>query len=238
MRLKKNIVLLHGWGAETKKLEPLKNELEKRDWSVFLPKLAGFENPPPSKVWGIKEYSDYVYSQTKKMFKNESFFVFGHSFGGGIAVKLAYRNLDRVAGIILCGSRGVSRGKLLKRLLFSALAKTGNIFLLVPELASSFRRLLYKAAREHDYEKTQGIMRDIFKKVISEDLKPQIKKISTPTLILWGRLDRVTPIKDARFINDSIYKSKLIIFDDEGHRLVYNKPGSVAKEIDLWFKSL
>ncbi|OGM28796.1 hypothetical protein A2962_04930 [Candidatus Woesebacteria bacterium RIFCSPLOWO2_01_FULL_39_61] len=236
--MRKNIVLLHGWGAETKKLKPLKDELEKRGWSVLLPKLAGFENPPPDKVWGIKEYSEYVYSEARNAFKNENFFVFGHSFGGGIAIKLAYRKCKGLSGIILCASRGVSRGKLLKRLLFSALAKTGKVFLLVPVLAGSFRRLLYKAAREHDYEKTEGIMKDIFKKVISEDLKPQIKQISTPTLILWGKIDRVTPMGDARFINESIKNSKIVLFEDEGHRLPYNKPKVIAEETDLWFKNL
>ena len=56
----KRVVLIHGWGAETGKLEPLRKELEQLGWQVFLPKLAGFEEPAPPNVWGIKEYSEYV----------------------------------------------------------------------------------------------------------------------------------------------------------------------------------
>ena len=66
--LRKNIILLHGWGAETKKLEPLKKELEKLNWQVVLPKLAGFEKSAPKDVWGIKEYSDHIKKKAKKLF--------------------------------------------------------------------------------------------------------------------------------------------------------------------------
>lgn len=238
MSFEKNIILLHGWGAATYKLDPLKAELEKLGWKVLLPELAGFGAPPPKSVWGIKEYSDYILEQARKEFKRSSFFVFGHSFGGGIAINLASEKVNNISGIVLCASRGISRGKLLKRVIFSFLAKSGKIFLLVPGFAVTFKRLLYKAAREHDYEKTQGIMKEVFKKVISEDLKPKIKKIVVPTLILWGDQDRVTKKKDAIFINKSIIGSELYMFKNEGHRLPYNAPNDIAGRINLWYKNL
>ena len=179
----KNIILLHGWGAETKKFKPLKRQLEKLGWKVLLPELAGFGKPAPREVWGIQDYSEYVFDEAKELFNKSNFFVFGHSFGGGIAIKLASDNSKKLEGVILCAARGISRGNPLKRLIFASIAKAGKMFLITPEIAQSFRKLLYKAAREHDYEKTHGIMREIFKKVISEDLKPLLPKIKVPTLI-------------------------------------------------------
>ncbi len=230
----KNIVLLHGWGAETKKLDPLGKELEKLGWSVLLPKLVGFEKPAPKEVWGIRQYSDYVYEEAKKEFGKDKFCVFGHSFGGGVAIKLASDNPINLAGVILCAARGISRGKTVKRLVFSTLAKTGKILLITPQLAKGFRKLLYKAAREHDYEKTQGIMREVFQKVISEDLRPLIPKIKIPTLVLWGEEDRMTPLSDAHFIKSVLPNSKLIAYKNQGHRLPYEKPQELAKEINIW----
>ena len=230
----KRIVLLHGWGASTQKLEPLKRELEKLGWQVILPKLAGFESSAPKEVWGVKEYSNFVREEAVKVFGKKGFFVFGHSFGGGVAIKFGVGNLKNLQGIILCATRGISRGKSVKRLLFATLAKTGKLLLITPSLANSFRKLLYKAAQEHDYEKTQGIMREIFKKVISEDLKPLVAKIKTPVLILWGEMDRVTPIKDAYFIKSKVINGKLVTFNAQGHRLPYEKPRELAKEIDIW----
>lgn len=234
MRMEKRIILLHGWGAETKKLEPLGRALKKLGWQVVLPKLAGFENPQPKDVWGIKEYSQYIYDEAKNNFGKKSFFVFGHSFGGGIAIRIAFDNPKHLAGIILCASRGISRGNSIKRIVFSTLAKTGKVFLLTPQIAENFRKLLYKAAREHDYEKTQGIMREVFKKVISEDLKPLLTHIKVPALILWGEEDRMTPIKDASYIKSKLPKNKLITYKNQGHKLPYEKPVELAKQIDLW----
>jgi len=230
----KNIVLLHGWGAETKKLIPLKKELKKLGWSVFLPKLPGFELPSPETVWGIQEYSDYIKKEAAGVFKKEKYFVFGHSFGGGIAIKTAKERNIGLEGIILCASRGISRGKSIKRLVFIFVAKVGKIFLLTPKLGKKFKKFLYKAAREHDYEKLNGIMREVFKKVISEDLKPEIGKIKIPVLILWGRDDRMTPASDALYLKKKLKLAKMKLFPKQGHKLPYKMPKALAKEINLW----
>lgn len=236
--MQKNIVLLHGWGAEIKKLEPLKMVLESLGWKVLLPKLPGFENPPPDKVWGVENYADYVYKIVKTTFVNQNYILFGHSFGGSMVIKLASRNTTGLAGIVLCAPGGMSRGKVLKRMLFKTLAKTGKILLVVPEFASKFKKLLYKAAHEHDYEKTEGIMREVFKKVVSEDLKSALKNIKVPSLVLWGRKDKMTPFKDAFYIKERIKRTSLFSFENEGHNLPYVKPKEVARKIEKWFTSL
>jgi pimeloyl-ACP methyl ester carboxylesterase len=109
---------------------------------------------------------------------------------------------------------------------------------LFPGAAESFRKLLYKAAREHDYEKTQGIMQQVFRKVVSEDLKPYIKKIKLPCLILWGTDDRMTPVRDGYYIKKWADNTKLVTFKNEGHRLPYVKPKDIADEIEKWHQGL
>lgn len=233
---KKKIVLLHGWGANTKKLEPLKKSLEDLGWNVLLPKLPGFNAPAPKEVWGVDDYADYVLRFTAKEFGGGEFFVFGHSFGGRVAIKLGVKGLP--AGVILCAASGLSRGNPIKRAFFWTLAKVGKIFLVVPPVAAVWRKRLYKLGGEHDYEKTKGIMRDVFKRVVAEDFRPSVSRITVPTLILWGREDRMTPVRDAQFIKNVLPKSKLVVFAKEGHRLPYERPKQVAGEIDKWFKIL
>lgn len=238
MDYKKRIVLLHGWGASTIKLKPLAEELRKLEWEVFTPKLPGFDSPPPEKIWGVGEYSKYVLKETRKIYGRDRFFVFGHSFGGRVAIKLAEKNNRQILGAVLCSSSGLSRGNLVKRTIFWLLARVGKVFLAIPPLANFWKRLLYKLAREHDYEKAQGIMKEVFKKVVSEDLKPVAKEIKIPTLVLWGKKDKMTPISDAYYIKKVLPNAKLVVFKDEGHRLPYNKPKGVAEEIDKWTKNL
>ena len=59
-----------------------------------------------------------------------------------------------------------------------------------------------------------------------------------PTLTLWGKADKMTPIADAHYIKSALAESKLVTYKDQGHRLPYEKPVRLAKEIELWSKQL
>lgn len=224
----KNIVLLHGWGANTKKLEPLANSLKKLSWKVLVPELPGFGAPEPDSAWGVSDYSNFVSRFTAEAFGKEKYFVFGHSFGGRVSIKMSLQSSEAVCGIILCATGGISRGNLVKRVVFKGLTYIGRTF------GSSWKTLLYKIAREHDYEKASAKMKKVFQKVVSEDLKPLISQVKIPILVLWGEEDRVTPIADAYFIANNSKKADIFVFGKVGHRLPYEKPNEVAEKIQQW----
>lgn len=224
----RRIFLLHGWGAEAKKLVPLGEALAKNGWCVFIPDLPGFgQSPPPLSSWAVSDYARLVAGLAEKL-KLNNYFLFGHSFGGRIGIKMAVLYPNKVTGLVLSGSAGLSRPPVLKRLAFAVLAKTGKPLLGDNPLA---RKLLYKLAREHDYQKASGTMRDTFKKVVAEDLRPLIKKIKSPVLLLWGKEDRITPFRDAEFIKEETPRAKIISFAGEGHQLPYHQPEKLAEKI-------
>lgn len=232
----KRIILVHGWGSSTRNLKKLEIALEEVGWKCFSPKLPGFGTPAPTKVWGVTDYSRYVLTEGERVFKDNPFFVFGHSFGGMVAIRIgSNQDSQNILGIILCGANGISRTHLFKRTFFYALAKLGKIFMLIPLFARLFRKVLYFLAQEHDYEKTSGIMRDVFKNVISDNLKPEISKLKFPVLILWGEKDKTTPITAARYINKVARRPKLIVYSQGDHFIPYFMPSEIAKEIDEWY---
>lgn len=234
----KNIILLHGWGANTKRLEPLAQSLRIKKWKVLIPELPGFDAPEPETEWSLDEYAEFVSHFAKKTFGKNKYYVFGHSFGGGITIKLALKEANSLNGIVLCANRGISRGNLIKRGIFFALAKIGKTLLVVFPVANMWRQLLYKLAREHDYEKASPRMKGVFKKIVAEDLKAAVTKIKVPTLILWGRKDKMTPVQDAYFLKTNLKNSKLFVYENFGHRLPYEDPSALAVEIDKWTKQL
>jgi len=63
---KKNIILIHGWGARADKLLPLEKCLTVLGWSVKKIKLPGFDLANPLTSWGMQEYADYVLAKIKK----------------------------------------------------------------------------------------------------------------------------------------------------------------------------
>lgn len=235
---KQRIVLVHGWGASTKKLEPLTKELRWKRWQVFLPKLPGFDAPPPPRAWGVGDYASFVLEKSRKRFPGKKFFVFGHSFGGRITMKLASQKHPELSGIVLCAASGLSRTNIVKRSIFFTLSRLGKILFFAPQVVRLWRTLLYKLAREHDYENVRGVMREIFKKVIAESSIRDVQMIKVPTLVLWGDNDRMTPVKDGYYLKENLKNSKFKVYENEGHRLPYNQPDRVAEELTSWAKKI
>ena len=77
-----------------------------------------------------------------------------------------------------------------------------------------------------DYNALTGIMRNIIVKVVNEDLKAVLPKIQCPVLLLWGKNDTATPLRDARIMEKLIPDAGgLVAFDDAAwHYSFLDKP--------------
>jgi len=60
-------------------------------------------------------------------------------------------------------------------------------------------------------------MKKTFVNIISEDLSPLLKNIACPTLIIFGKDDKETPLYMAKKLNKKIKDSALIVFENCGH---------------------
>lgn len=233
----RSILLIHGWGADKEKLRTLGEKLAEKGWHVLGIDLPGFgETPPPPVPYSVAEYASFVKSFTEQVFKNKPYIVFGHSFGGRVAIKLAHED-NRVSGLVLCSSSGFTRTSVAKRLFFLTLAKAGKVFSVVPSIANAFRFVLYRAAREHDYQKAAGVLRPALRRIVAEDMRPLAAKINVPALIVWGRKDKMTPVKGAYRAKRLIRRSLLKIYQDVGHALPYKRPAALAREITTWSRT-
>jgi pimeloyl-ACP methyl ester carboxylesterase len=61
------------------------------------------------------------------------------------------------------------------------------------------------------------------------DFREELKKISAPTLILWGEKDRVIAVENAQIFNRLIPYSKKVILDGIGHMPMIENPKKSAK---------
>jgi pimeloyl-ACP methyl ester carboxylesterase len=60
-------------------------------------------------------------------------------------------------------------------------------------------------------------MKYSFVKIISEDLSIYLKEIKVPTLLIFGKNDRETPLYMAKKLKKNIAQSELLIFENSGH---------------------
>jgi len=230
------ICIIHGWSLEKElkaRWQPLTSLLKKAGFKVKYLSLPGFDEPL-LEPFDLDKYQKHVVKQLEDF---SSVVIIGHSFGGQLAVHLAATSLEKIKGMILIGPAGVinkSPIKIIKRAVFKLIAKIG--FALLRFLPSSaqhfFRKVLYLFAREKDYFKlSDENFKKTMQQIISTEIKNDLAKVKTPTLIIWGDKDKYTPIKHAPLFVTGIHKAQLKVMRGEGHRPYYSQPATVASHI-------
>lgn len=231
--MKKAIIILHGWGVNGKKYEEVVDSLRNREFTVFAPDLPGFGNEKlEKKVMSLDDYVEFAVSFFKKNNIKKAIII-GHSFGGRVGAKLAYKYPELVEKLIITGSPLIKHAKLSSKKRIASYLAIFNKKLLkfLPEnVQNILRKILYFSIGEWDYYKA-GELRETFKMIINEDLSEILPKINIPTLIVWGENDLVVPLADGKNIATMIKKSELIIVPESSHKLPYEKPTAFIKSI-------
>jgi len=245
----KTLIILHGWDSSKEKWEKVKEFLESNDIRVITLDLPGFkEENKLVRAWNLDNYIQWLKEFIRKIkdireFNGFSkFFLIGHSFGGRIAIKFAANYPELLSGLILVSSAGIKRKK---NYFFLFLSKIFNFVMKLPILNRTkpfFRGIFYKyLLRQTDYLKAQeasNFLKETFKNIIDEDLSPDLSKIKTPTLILWGEKDKMTPINDAYLMAKLITNSKLEILEGLSHAPHLENPAFLVSKIKEFLLTL
>jgi len=228
------ILILHGWGGSSDSWRKVLKILAKEKYKIIVPDLPGFgKSITPPIAWDVKAYSNFVFELTEKLGISQ-FLLLGHSFGGRIAIKFAKDYPEKIKKLILCDSAGIKQKWGLKEKIIFQLSKLGNaIFTPSPltRLKDKARNLFYIFLRNKDYFKADGTMKETVKKVLSEDLLPELSDIKTETLLIWGQKDKMVPLKYAYIFKENVPNSKLEILPKIGHSPHLEKPEKLSKII-------
>ena len=103
------VVFLHGWGLGQHAYKRALKRLVQLDCRVYAPALPGFGGTPdlPGDL-SFEGYAGWVDRFLEAVELDEPAFVVGHSFGGGVAIKLAHDYPERVRTLVLVNSIGGS----------------------------------------------------------------------------------------------------------------------------------
>ena len=213
------LLLLHGWGVDSRIFEKLIEEFSP-SYRVTAPDLPGFgTSGDPTAVWGVDEYAAWVLKFMDAL-HIERATVLGHSFGGRLAIRIASdpATAGRIEKLILTGSAGLRRKRPLKGRIRGWLFRT--LSRLFPNLREKFARKF--ASR--DYLAASPLLRQCLIKVVTNDLAPLLPKIPHQTLLIWGRDDTETPVADGYTMKSLIPASRLEVLDRAGHFAFLNRP--------------
>ena len=93
------------------------------------------------------------------------------------------------------------------------------------ENAAYFLKKCTSTTREVNYEGITSALLAIYE----TDLRPVLKDINIPTLLIHGELDDVTPLGAARYLEANIKDSSLNVFSGAGHAPFITNPGAFSR---------
>jgi len=235
------ILILHWWNLSAEKFEPLQIEFRKRGYKVYCPDLPGFgKSEFPEKPLFLVDYVNFIKDFLSKN-KLDKVIIIGHSFGGRISIKMTYKKPNLVQSLILTGAPGAMPIPKCKVVFFILLAKVGKEVFKLPFFKffqDKARIFLYKIARASDYYNTDEKMQETFKNIVRENLEPSLSKINVPTLLLWGREDKIIPLWVAEKMNKLIKNSSLSIINDARHGAPWTHPKEFVNEVEKFLEKV
>lgn len=228
------VLLLHGWGASAASFSGLLQLSRTRRRLVALD-LPGFGESP----LGIPSWTRASYAHLVRQFLVSRDWaevtVLGHSYGGGVALRLAGESSPPLDRLILCAASGlklpIASGVGARLRSFRALRKTAET-VLPKRLSRPVVEWLRQRFGSADY-RAAGPLRPILVRAVQEDLSSVAEKITVPTLIIWGGRDQELPLVPyGRRLRELIGTSELVEFEGSGHFPFVDEPGRFASVFD------
>lgn len=192
------LVLMHGWGGSGKTVKCIADAfaLSRRVISFDFPPFGNSSHPPGS--WSLCDYTEGVMHCLKSVGIEKADFV-GHSFGGRVGIDLAART-DIVNKLALVDAAGLRPKKTLKKIIngikFKRDKKRGR------DVTKYY---------SPDYLALPENVRQVFSRIVSEDLAGRLCQIKCETLIIWGEDDKETPLYMAKKMHRLVNGSGLVV---------------------------
>lgn len=181
------VVALHGWGRSGTDFAAILDGVDAL--AVHLP---GFGSAPPPTPWGSAEYAEHLVPGLAGV---GPVVVVGHSFGGRVAVRLAAAHPELVSALVLSGVPLMRATPPPRPALRLRVAKRLRAMHLVP---ASVVEQVRRRSGSADYRAAEGVMRDVLVRVVREDYREDLARLSVPVHLVWGADDDAAPLAGAR----------------------------------------
>ncbi len=216
----KELYIIHGWTYTVEPWEKTIAILEKNNVKVKMLNVPGL-TAPSKKVWTIDDYVDWADKNIP-----DGSIVLGHSNGGRILLNLCSKKPEKLEKLILLDSAGVYEPSK-KRDLLRIVSKLGAPLKKIPGVSKIFHRL----TGSMDYERAPENMKKTLSNMLESDKKLVLASVTTPTTILWGEADTVTPPRQAHILKRKLTDSTLKLHEDWTHAPYISDPSGLAKAI-------
>lgn len=216
-----DVVLLHGLAGSSAWWRHNVPAFAQR-FSVHIPDLIGFGRSRGTRLKSIDAFADTVVRWLDARSLGCAHFI-GHSMGGEIAIHLAARYPERVGKLVLVSAAGMPRA-------ISLAQAVRFVAEIIPPRAWGTRRFIPRIAFDtvragplNVAAATANILRD--------DVRPLLPQMRAATLLIWGTLDALTPIRDGQAMAALIPNARFSIYEGAAHMPMIDQPERFNSEV-------
>lgn len=241
------LVVLHGTGASLHTWDGWVRELKKDIEIIRLDLPAyGLTGPNPHHDYSIEAYVRFLHQFLNKIGVKECYLA-GNSLGGAIAWQFALAYPSQVKKLILIDAAGypqqsksvplafrIGRTPVLKQLINyltpRAIAESSlkNVYYddtkVTEELIDRYWKLTLRAGNR------EAFVRRLNAPTTQNEAWQNIRKLSMPVLIQWGKHDELIPLEVAERFRNDLPNDTLIVYSNAGHVPMEEIPERTAKD--------
>jgi len=231
------VLVIHGELGVPGWLESFAQLAEHHD--VIVPSLPGYgRSTRPDWIMGVHDLAAWVTWFARDIDLRTPVNVIGCSLGGWVAAEIATVAPQFFNKMVLVGAMGIKpeQGEIFDYFLESGLTGLRRAFHR-PEQSSEFMRYWGKewTPEETDLVEQHREMtcRIAWKPYMhSLTLRHLLPGISTPTLLVWGGEDAITPIECGEIYRRAVPRARLVVVENCGHMPEMEKPTELAGLIE------
>jgi pimeloyl-ACP methyl ester carboxylesterase len=186
------VLFLHGWGLGQHAYKRALKRLVHMGCRVYAPALPGFGGTPelPGEELSFEGYARWAAAFLGAVGVDEPVFLVGHSFGGGVSIKLAHDYPQRVRYLVLVNSLG---GSMAGRPLWDwGIHFPGDVF---PFTLRQVLPVVLEDALPNVIRNPRAMWK-VANLARTADLTPELEQIKDnelPVVVLWGDKDKIIP---------------------------------------------
>jgi pimeloyl-ACP methyl ester carboxylesterase len=157
--------------------------------------------------------------------------IVGHSMGGAIGQTLALQAMERVPALVLVGTG--ARLRVASAILEGIKDDFEEAIDLITRYAwsSDTDPSLMELGRDALLQTGPDVLLGDFVACDRFDIMDRLADIKVPALVIVGSLDRLTPLKYARYLAEHIPDARLVTVGGAGHMVMLEQPEQVAEPI-------
>ena len=232
------VVLIHGLGADSRHWAANIGELSKNFRVIALDQIGYGQSDKPLMRYTVENFADYLHGFMEATKISKASLV-GNSLGGWVALDFTIRHPEMVERLVLVDAAGLRPTEALKlpkggmrplSLLnahwFFDLMEANKEWATVDLGPNAFERHVKNGD-------TYTIASSVAEMATGREFEDKkLKKVHTPTLIVWGRDDMLIPLAMGEEFHKEITGSQTLVIEGTGHIPMAGKPAEFNQAVE------